>query len=81
MAHLPEGEPNHPTPATTGAPRWVKVTLVVVGVLAVALVLLKVAGVDHGPGRHGGRHTSPSSQPTSSGLGGRTADSGAGAVR
>jgi hypothetical protein len=37
-------------------PRWVKVSLLVVGALVLVFVLANVTGVagDHGPGRHGG---------------------------
>lgn len=37
-----------------GAPRWVKVSLILVAVLVLGFVLLKIAGVGggHGPGRH-----------------------------
>ena len=35
-----------------GAPRWVKVAGIVVFVLIVVLVVSKLAGVEHGPGRH-----------------------------
>lgn len=38
-----------------GAPRWVKVSLLLVAVLAAAFLVLSVAtGGNHGPGRHGG---------------------------
>ena len=37
----------------TGMPRWVKVTGLVVVLLAVAFVVSSLAGVDHGPGQHG----------------------------
>lgn len=43
-------------------PRWVKVFLIVVVVLAAAFVVTRLAGVEHGPGRHGppgGGHTPP----------------------
>jgi hypothetical protein len=36
----------------SGMPRWVKVLAIVVVVLAVALVVSMLAGVEHGPGRH-----------------------------
>ena len=39
---------------TTGPPRWVKVLVAAVLVLVLALVISKLAGVDHGPGMHGG---------------------------
>ena len=36
-----------------GMPRWVKVSLLVAGLLLAALLVLKVAvGGEHGPGRH-----------------------------
>lgn len=41
-------------PSASGAPRWVKVTGIVVVVLVVLLLVLKLAGVEHGPGRHTG---------------------------
>lgn len=34
-------------------PRWVKVFAAVLGLLVVLLLVGLVAGVDHGPGRHG----------------------------
>ncbi len=34
-------------------PRWVKVFIIVAVVLAVAFVVTKLAGVQHGPGLHG----------------------------
>ena len=39
-----------------GMPRWVKISLLVVGALLAVFVLANVTGVagDHGPGRHGG---------------------------
>ncbi|GAA1599961.1 hypothetical protein GCM10009789_62640 [Kribbella sancticallisti] len=46
-----------PSSRTTppGAPRWVKWTLVIIGVLVVLFVVAQIAGVggEHGPGRHG----------------------------
>lgn len=41
--------------STTGAPRWVKVTGIIVGVLILTFVVLQFVGPDggHGPGRHG----------------------------
>ena len=37
-----------------GMPRWVKATIVVIGVLVALFVILKIAGVggEYGPGRH-----------------------------
>ena len=42
--------------STTGVPRWVKVSLVVVGVLIALFLVLKLTGLggEHGPGRHMG---------------------------
>ena len=42
--------------AHVGTPRWVKVSLLVVGALVLVFVLANITGVagDHGPGRHGG---------------------------
>ncbi len=40
--------------STPGMPRWVKVSLLVAAVLIALFVVLKIAGVDHGPGRHMG---------------------------
>jgi hypothetical protein len=36
----------------TGMPRWVKVFLIVVAVLALALVVTRLAGIQHGPSLH-----------------------------
>lgn len=60
-----------------GMPRWVKAAVAVVLVLVVALVIGKLAGVDHGPGRHGGDGQTPASQVgesgrTPAGAGGHT---------
>ncbi|MGH2759956.1 MAG: hypothetical protein ACRDKJ_10400 [Actinomycetota bacterium] len=43
-------------------PRWVKVSLIVVGVLVAVFVVLQLIGVggNHGPGRHIGREGSSS---------------------
>ena len=35
-----------------GAPRWVKVSVIVAGVLVVLVVIALLVGGDHGPGRH-----------------------------
>ena len=65
------GEPRQgSTPAdatpTTGMPRWVKITLIVVAAMIALAVVVKVTGLggEHGPGRHmNGRmnHGAPSS--------------------
>ncbi len=47
--------PNDPGSERYGMPRWVKVSLIVFAVLVVAFVISMLAGVDHGPGLHGGR--------------------------
>jgi hypothetical protein len=49
----------------TGAPRWVKVFGIIALSLAVLFIGLKVTGLggNHGPGRHGGGGTTPSSVP------------------
>jgi hypothetical protein len=41
-------------PPAAGMPGWVKVSLIVVGLLVVAFIVLQLLGVggDHGPGRH-----------------------------
>jgi len=36
-----------------GVPRWVKVSLLLVGVLALAAAIVLLVGGGHGPGRHG----------------------------
>lgn len=43
-----------------GVPRWVKISLLVVGALVLVFVLANITGVagDHGPGRHGGGNDS-----------------------
>ena len=45
-----------------GMPRWVKAAIAVVLVLVVVLVIGKLAGVEHGPGMHGGNGKTPASQ-------------------
>ena len=44
---------------TTGAPRWVKVTGVVLLILLVVFVVSQIIGGGHGPGRHGSLGTIP----------------------
>lgn len=43
-------------PAPPRAPRWVKVSAIIVGVLILLVVIVKLTGLggDHGPGRHTG---------------------------
>lgn len=45
-----------------GLPRWLKISLAVLGVLILLFVALKVAGLggDHGPGRHQPDEDTPS---------------------
>ena len=54
---MADPEPTHA--AHPGAPRWVKIAAVVVALVVVVLVISKLAGVEHGPGRHGGDTTAP----------------------
>ena len=53
-----------PRSAPPRAPRWVKVSAIVVGVLVLLAVIVKLTGLggDHGPGRHMGAGDAP---PTS----------------
>ncbi len=48
---------------TEGMPGWVKVFVIIAMALALIFVAAKVTGIggDHGPGRHGGGNTSPTS--------------------
>ena len=50
--HADTGHPDRGTPPRM--PRWVKMAVIVVGVLVVAFVVLRLTGVggEHGPGRH-----------------------------
>ncbi len=55
---------NSPRPvgaAPPRAPRWVKVSAIIVGVLIVLAVIVMLAGVggEHGPGRHMGAAGTP----------------------
>jgi hypothetical protein len=49
------GNPNDPTGAEhPGLPRWVKAMAIIVAVaVLLALAATLIAGIDHGPGRHG----------------------------
>jgi hypothetical protein len=38
--------------ATTGTPRWVKVSLIIAIVLVVAFIVSRFLGIQHGPGLH-----------------------------
>jgi hypothetical protein len=47
-------------------PRWVKVSVIIVGILVSVFVILQLTGIggglgDHGPGRHGGGGDPPPS--------------------
>lgn len=48
--------PDRDSGAPPGMPRWVKVSLLVLGALILVFIVLQLAGVGgrHGPGRHGG---------------------------
>ena len=48
-------------------PRWVKAAIAVVLALVVALIIGKVAGVEHGPGMHGGSGQTPAPRVTEDG--------------
>lgn len=54
----PAGSSRGSSPRGTppSAPRWVKASAIIVGVLILVVLILKFTGVggDHGPGRHGG---------------------------
>jgi hypothetical protein len=58
-----------PPPAPPKAPRWVKVSAIIVGVLILLVVIAKLTGLggDHGPGRHTG---ASGALPTSEALSG-----------
>ena len=76
-----EGGGVHP-----GMPRWVKAAIVVVLVVVVVLVIGKLAGVEHGPGMHGGNGQAPASEvsddgTTPSDAGGPSMSGGAGGHR
>lgn len=54
---------SRPTPSSApGMPRWVKWTVIVVGVLIALFVVLQLTGIggDHSPDRHGFTHTESS---------------------
>lgn len=46
-----------------GMPRWVKVSGIVILVLVAVLVVSKLAGIEHGPGRHPGSGANPGHTP------------------
>lgn len=58
---------SEPSARPPGMPRWVKVTGLVILVLVAILVVSKVAGVEHGPGRHSGSDRPGQTQPAGSG--------------
>ena len=47
MTEDPGFEPKPPS-----APRWVKVAAIVAGVILAAILVMALAGGEHGPGRH-----------------------------
>ncbi len=48
-------DPSRDPGAPPRAPRWVKIAVIVVGILILVFIALQVTGVggQHGPGRHG----------------------------
>jgi hypothetical protein len=46
----PRGEPDRASPP--GTPRWVKLFAIIAAVVVVAIVILALAGGEHGPSRH-----------------------------
>jgi hypothetical protein len=59
------------SPKATGMPRWVKVSLIVVGILIAVFVILNLAGMGgrHGPSRHLGSGRSGSAPASFGGDG------------
>ncbi len=55
MSEMPRSQDTAPP----GMPRWVKIFLIVVVALAVAFVVTRLLGVEHGPGLHGGGGATP----------------------
>jgi hypothetical protein len=66
----PDPHPSSPPNVRSGvrsgapprAPRWIKVSAIVVGVLILLIIVVRVTGLgggDHGPGRHPGGGTPP----------------------
>ncbi|ABM10798.1 hypothetical protein FHR86_003688 [Paenarthrobacter ilicis] len=50
----PTGDQGKKRETFTGAPRWVKVSAIVAGILLlVAVAVMVLSGGEHGPGRHG----------------------------
>ena len=50
----PDLPPEQPTAGPPGVPGWVKALGVVLLLIVVVLVVSRLAGVEHGPGRHSG---------------------------
>ena len=52
---------DRPSPAAemTGMPRWMKILIGAVLVVVAVLIISKLAGVEHGPGMHGGSDAAP----------------------
>jgi hypothetical protein len=46
------GDTRQGTRSPAGMPRWVKVFLIIVVLLALGFVVTRLAGVEHGPGLH-----------------------------
>ena len=44
--------PRSPHTTPPGAPRWVKVFAIIAAIVVVAIVILALAGGEHGPSRH-----------------------------
>ncbi len=55
--------PRDPKPERYEMPTWVKVSLIIVVLLALGFIISALAGVRHGPGLHGG-HMAPAQQVT-----------------
>ena len=69
-----QGAPGADREAPPGMPRWVKVSLAVVGILIAVFLLLRLTGLagEHGPGRHMSGQgamvtTAPGAQPFAGG--------------
>lgn len=62
-----------------GVPRWVKVSAALILLVVAALVISRVAGVEHGPGLHSGSTASPDPTPPAATSPRPTPPAGAGA--
>jgi hypothetical protein len=58
-----------PVDDQVGAPRWVKVSLIVAAAVVLLVLVLLLLGGNHGPGRHsaleGSAHSSPAAEQSS----------------